>query len=224
VTTTKIVLIDEHQTFLDLLTLAIDREKDLAVVGTARSVAEGRRVVARTGPDLVLLESVLPDGDGVAMAATLVERHPGLRMIVLTAAEDAGLVARVAAVGASGFLAKSGALAQVIDAIRTARSGSMIVDPLFLARLQAAMSAQKSAQPGTPPGPSLTDREFDVLRRLDEGKDPRTIARELSISLHTCRGYVKSLLAKLDSHSQLEAVVTGRRRGLLPAPLLSATG
>jgi DNA-binding NarL/FixJ family response regulator len=224
VTTTKIVLIDEHQTFLDLLTLAIDREKDLAVVGTARSVAEGRRVVARTGPDLVLLESVLPDGDGVAMAATLVERHPGLRMIVLTAAEDAGLVARVAAVGASGFLAKSGALAQVIDAIRTARSGSMIVDPLFLARLQAAMSAQKSAQPGTPPWPSLTDREFDVLRRLDEGKDPRTIARELSISLHTCRGYVKSLLAKLDSHSQLEAVVTGRRRGLLPAALLSATG
>jgi DNA-binding NarL/FixJ family response regulator len=212
---TRIVLIDEHQTFLDLLTFAINAEDDLTVIGAARTAAEGRDVVERTRPDLVLIESVLPDEDGVAVAGALVDRHPGLRVVLLTAAEDVTLIARAAAAGAAAFLAKSGALAQVINTIRTARRGSLIVDPLYLARLEPALSRPGPAQSAEPPRPALTAREFDVLSRLDQGKDPRTIARELSISLHTCRGYVKNLLAKLDSHSQLEAVVTARRLGLL---------
>jgi DNA-binding CsgD family transcriptional regulator len=61
---------------------------------------------------------------------------------------------------------------------------------------------------------------MEVLKLLGRGQDPRTIARQLSISLHTCRGYVKSMLAKLDCHSQLEAVVTASRLGLLPAPTM----
>ena len=213
--TTTIVLIDEHQTFLDLLTFAINAEHDLAVIGTARDAAEGQRLVERLRPDMVLLESALPDDDGVVVTGTLADRYPGLRVIMLTAVDDVALIARAAAAGAAGFLAKSGALAQVIETIRTARRGSLIVDPIYLALLRPVLSRPRSDEP---PPPALTDREFDVLSRLDQGKDPRTIARELSITLHTCRGYVKSLLAKHDSHSQLEAVVTGRRLGVLSDP------
>jgi DNA-binding NarL/FixJ family response regulator len=225
--TTKIVFLDEHQTFLDLMEFAIAAEPDLAVVGTARTAADGRRVVDRTAPDVVVLESVLPDGDGVATAAALVAEHPRIRVVVLTAAEDTDLIGRAAAAGASGFLAKSGALKQVIDTIRGARPGFMIVDPVFMAKLRSGgkPSGQKPADRTIPARPALTDREFDVLRLLDQGKDSRTIARELSISLHTSRGYVKSLLAKLQCHSQLEAVVTARRLGLLAAPeRMSAAG
>ena len=67
--------------------------------------------------------------------------------------------------------------------------------------------------------PALTVRELEVLHHLGRGHPPARIARMLSISLHTCRGYVKSLLAKLDSHTQLEAVVTAQRLGLLPIPI-----
>jgi DNA-binding NarL/FixJ family response regulator len=225
--TTKIVLLDEHQTFLDLMEFAIGAEPDLAVVGTARTAADGRRVVDRTAPDVVVLESVLPDGDGVATAAALVAEHPRIRVVVLTAAEDTNLIGRAAAAGAAGFLAKSGALKQVIDTIRGARPGFMIVDPAFMAKLRPAekSSGQKPADRTMPPRPALTDREFAVLKLLDQGKDSRTIARELSISLHTSRGYVKSLLAKLHCHSQLEAVVTARRMGLLTGPeWMSAAG
>jgi DNA-binding CsgD family transcriptional regulator len=66
----------------------------------------------------------------------------------------------------------------------------------------------------------LIPREQEVLELLGRGKDPRTIARELSISLHSCRGYVKSTLAKLDCHSQLEAVVAAGRLGLLRGPVM----
>jgi DNA-binding NarL/FixJ family response regulator len=136
---------------------------------------------------------------------------------MLTASEDTGLISRAAAAGAAGFVAKTSALEQVLDAIRSARSGSMVVDPAFLAGLLTSRSRQPEHVPDGG-RPALTPREMEVLKLLGSGLDPRTIARQLSISLHTCRGYVKSMLAKLDCHSQLEAVVTASRLGLLPAP------
>jgi DNA-binding NarL/FixJ family response regulator len=217
---TKVVLIDDHRTLLDLLTLAIDAEGDMVVVGTARTAAAGQLLIERTRPDVVLLECVLPDGDGLAVGAGLIGHHPETRVVVLTASEDTDLIARVAAAGVAGLLLKAGALKGVIDTIRAARSGFMVVDPVLLAALQSAerLDRQKLAGRGVPLPPALTDRELEVLQLLDQGKDTRTIARELSISPHTSRGYVKSLLAKLDCHSQLEAVVTSRRLGLLPGP------
>ena len=219
--TTTVALIDDHQTLLDLLTFAMANEDDIEVVGTATTAAEGQRLVERTRPDVVLLDFVLPDVDGVTLAAMLVDRHPSVRVVMLTASEDAELISRAATAGAAGFVAKSGALDQVLDAVRTARSGSMIVDPVFLARLGSAGRARSQAeeQRGLH-RPVLTPREQEVLELLGRGKDPRTIARELSISLHTCRGYVKSTLAKLDCHSQLEAVVTAGRLGLLRGPVM----
>ena len=219
--TTTVALIDDHQTLLDLLTFAMASEADIEVVGTATTAAEGQRLVERTGPDVVLLDFALPDVDGVTLAATLVGRHPSVRVVMLTASEDAELISRAATAGASGFVAKSGALDQVLDAVRSARSGSMIVDPIFLARLGSSgrTRAQAEEQAG-PRRPVLTPREQEVLELFGRGKDPRTIARELSISLHTCRGYVKSTLAKLDCHSQLEAVVTAGRLGLLRGPVM----
>jgi DNA-binding NarL/FixJ family response regulator len=217
---TTVALIDDHQTLLDLLSFAMANEDDIEVVGTATTAAEGQRLVERTEPDVVLLDFVLPDVDGVTLAAALVDRYPDVRVVMLTASEDANLISRAATAGASGFVAKSGALDQVLDAVRSARSGSMIVDPVFLARLGSGGRAQPPAEQAGPRRPVLTPREQEVLELLGRGKDPRTIARELSISLHTCRGYVKSTLAKLDCHSQLEAVVTAGRLGLLRSPVM----
>jgi DNA-binding NarL/FixJ family response regulator len=214
---TTVAIIDDHQTLLDLLSFAMGGEDDIAVVGTATTGAEGVRMVDRIRPDVVLLDFVLPDIDGVEVAGQLVGRHPAVRVVMLTASEDTGLISRAAAAGAAGFVAKTSALEQVLDAIRSARAGSMVVDPAFLAGLLTSRSRQPERAPdgGRPP---LTPREMEVLKLLGSGLDPRTIARQLSISLHTCRGYVKSMLAKLDCHSQLEAVVTASRLGLLPAP------
>ena len=217
---TKVALIDDHQTLLDLLTFAMANEDDIEVVGTATTAADGQRLVERTRPDVVLLDFALPDVDGVTLAATLVGRYPDVRVVMLTASEDAELISRAATAGASGFVAKSGALDQVLDAVRSARSGSMIVDPVFLARLGSAGRRAQAEEQAGPRRPVLTPREQEVLELLGRGKDPRTIARELSISLHTCRGYVKSTLAKLDCHSQLEAVVTAGRLGLLRGPVM----
>jgi DNA-binding NarL/FixJ family response regulator len=220
--TTTVALIDDHRTLLDLLGFAIAAEDDLDVVGTATTAAEGLRLVARAEPDVVLLDRLLPDGDGIALACTLAARHPRVRVVMLTACQDAELIPRAAAAGVAALVAKSGALHQVLDMVRAARSGGMIVDPALLAVLQPV--PPREIRPVEELLPALTARERSVLTLLGRGKDARAIAHELSISLHTCRGYLKSILMKLDCHSQLEAVVKAGRLGLLPAPELVAAG
>jgi DNA-binding NarL/FixJ family response regulator len=212
---TTVVLIDDHRTLLDLLSFAIDGRDDLAVLGTATTARDGLDLVERTDPDVVLLDYLLPDSDGIALAGLLTERHPRSRLVMLTACQDFTLIARAAAAGVSGLAAKSGALTQVLDVIRSARAGGMVLDPTMLRTVR--LTDRPAASLDRPAGPVLTGRERTVLGLLDSGLDARAIARELSISLHTCRGYVKSILAKLDCHSQLEAVVAARRLGLLSA-------
>lgn len=216
---TKVVIVDDHQTLVDLLRLALSAESDIDVVGTAGTAAEGLRLVDATKPDLVLMDFGLPDSDGVTTAAEVLVRQPATRVVMLTATHDGSLISRAAAAGVCGFVAKTGAFGEVLSAIRTARSGSMVIDPTVLARLVPSPRREAEEEQERTVAPLLTPREQEVLGLLGAGMDARAIARTLSISLHTCRGYVKSVLAKLDCHSQLEAVVAAGRLGLLPPPV-----
>jgi DNA-binding NarL/FixJ family response regulator len=216
---TRVVIVDDHQTLVDLLRLALSAEPDIDVVGAAGTAGEGLRLIEQTRPDLVLMDFGLPDKDGVTTAAEVLRRHPVTRVVMLTATHDGSLISRAAAAGVCGFVAKTGAFGEVLSAIRTARTGSMVIDPTVLARLVPSQRRNAESDGDRIVAPLLTPREQEVLGLLGAGMDARAIARTLSISLHTCRGYVKSVLAKLDCHSQLEAVVAAGRLGLLPTPV-----
>jgi DNA-binding NarL/FixJ family response regulator len=207
-----VLVVDDHQTFAELLAIALQSEPQLRFVGHAQSSAEARELVARLRPDAVLMDVELPDVDGIKTTEQLMDDYPELRVIVLTAHAEPSLVSRAVAAGACGFLPKGGALGDVLQALRTAHRGSMMIPAHLLSgALNPAASRTASAEPVT----LLTGREREVLQFMALGRDARAIANELGISLHTCRGYVKSILAKLDAHSQLEAVMKAIRTGLL---------
>jgi DNA-binding NarL/FixJ family response regulator len=213
---TRVLIVDDHRAFADALTIAIGVHADLASVGTALSIAGAIELARRATPDVVLLDIHLPDGDGIEALARISEAAPGARILILTGHTDVEVLARAAAAGAAGFLPKESSIASVIGAIRGARAGEMHVEGVLLAAILGRVAA---APP--PPGPDeddpvLTPRERDVLRLMGQGMDPHAIAAALRISLHTCRGYQKAIMAKLQAHSQLEAVVVATRRGLLP--------
>jgi DNA-binding NarL/FixJ family response regulator len=210
----RVLVVDDHQTFAELLALALEGQPSLRYVGHAHTTAQALEMVPRLRPDVVLMDIQLPDVDGLVATERLLARHPHIRVVVLSAHTDAALVARAVAVGAAGFLTKNGALGDVLHALHTAAGGGMTVSSHLLAGLLAPAEPAPHRL-GSPTG-GLTAREYEVLRLMGTGLDARAIAQRLGISLHTCRGYVKSLLAKLDAHSQLEAVVTATRRGLLP--------
>jgi DNA-binding NarL/FixJ family response regulator len=210
----RVLVVDHHQTFAELLGFALGEQPDLVYVGHAATAVQALRMVDELRPDVVLLDVELPDADGIDTTERLRAGFPQTRIVVLTASNEPALVGRAAAAGASGFLTKSGALGDVLHAVHTAHSGGMTVSSHLLTGLLRSTGPQPS---GGPQAGGLTAREHEVLRLMGSGLDARAIARRLGISVHTCRGYVKSVLAKLEAHSQLEAVAVAARRGLLDA-------
>ena len=207
-----VLVVDDHQTFAELLALALGAEPSLSYIGHARDSAEATRLVEELQPDIVLMDVQLPDVDGLTTTERLLATHPDLRVVILTAHTDPALVTRAAAAGAAGFLPKDGALRDVFQALRTAHRGGMVVPAQLLA---GALAAPPPAPVPDAQESPLTGREQDVLRLMGKGMDVRSISRDLGISPHTCRGHVKSILSKLDAHSQLEAVMAAIRMGLL---------
>ncbi|GAB1645501.1 response regulator [Krasilnikovia sp. MM14-A1259] len=205
-----VLVVDGHQTFAELLGVALRGQPDLRYVGHARNGEQAIRLAAELKPDVILLDPELPDADGIAIAELLRHRQPETRVVILTASSEATLVGRATAAGAAGFLSKNGALGDVLNAVHTAYGGGMTVSTDILARLLRSTTPVVGPRAG-----GLTAREHEVLELMGSGLDPRAIARRLGISVHTCRGYVKAVLAKLDAHSQLEAVAVATRRGLI---------
>ncbi len=207
---TRVLVVDDHRTFAELLSRALDAEPDLTCVGYAQDSAEAVQLVPELAPDIVIMDLQLPDRDGITTTAELMRTHPDLKVLILTAHAGPNEMARAGAAGASGFLTKDGALTDVLDALRSARRGSLILPPSVLASF-----ATRGVVPPTRGDVGLTPRELEVLQLLGQGRDPRAISKEIGVSMHTCRGYIKAILAKLDVHSQLEAVVVGTRLGLI---------
>ncbi len=208
--THRVLVVDDHRVFAELLATVLDGEPDIECVGHVQDGDLAAAAVERLAPDVVLVDVRLAEADGVELACLLLDSWPELRVIILSAHHDARLVARAAAAGACGYLTKGGALEEVMSAVRTARAGNMVVDRRLLAGLVSGDRRQSS-----PRAPVLTARETQVLQLLAQGVDVGDIARHLGIRQTTCRGYVQKVLTKLQAHSQLEAVVLAGELGLI---------
>lgn len=205
----RVVVIDDHRTFCELLSGALDREPALICVGKAFGVVKGVELCATLKPDLVVLDYRLPDGNGLDAAARILENAPDTRILMLTGEPTAAAIQRAATLGICGFLPKDGELGVLLEVIRGMRIGEFVLAPSLISRTGVLA-------PGPADGsPALTARELEVLRLMALGFDVASNARTLGISAHTCRGYVKSILGKLNAHSQLEAVAAANRLGML---------
>jgi len=207
----RVLIVDDHTTFTELLAGALDREPDLRSVGFAGNAETGFEQAMALRPDVVIMDYHLPDGDGISAAVRILEQAPDTRIVLLTGDPTPEALMRAAATGICAFLPKDGSLAALLDALRHARIGAMMVRPSLVAQLGEVHVSKRDVVWS----PSLTQRERAVLQLMAEGYDVGSNARTLGISQNTCRGYVKSILAKLGAHTQLEAVVAARKLDLL---------
>lgn len=208
---TRILIADDHRTFAELFAMGLEREPDLEAVGHARTAAEAVEMTESLRPDLVIMDVRLGDGDGIEVTAQLTKRYADLCVVILTGHPDPSVVARAAQAGACGFLPKGGALDAMLHALRSARRGSLLLPPEML-ELMVEATAPAAA---TPAVPQLTAAELEVLQLLGRGLNPRTIASRTGMSVDECRVLLAGVMTKLGAHSQLEAVVTANRYGLI---------
>jgi two-component system nitrate/nitrite response regulator NarL len=209
----RVLVVDDHRTFADLLQFALNAEDGLSCVGVAYDPVTGVEQVGSQRPDLVVMDYDFAGDelDGVMATAAITARYPDVHVVLLTGHADSILMQQAAEAGASSLMPKDGSLPDLLDALQRTGPGGLLVHPTLLRAIKE--SAEETASTDTP----LSPREHDVLAMLAIGLRTGAIADHLGISKNTCRGYVKSLLWKLDAHSQLEAVAIARRQGLISA-------
>lgn len=207
--TIRVLIVEDHQIVADGLTALLNDQKDMSVVGNVGSVAESAAAAAELMPDVVLLDFRLNDGTGADAAAAIRRVAPQSKHIFLTR-EDSD-VAKFAALesGASGFIHKSKAASEVVNAIRVVAGGGNLITPSAIATLLNRRRQSDSQRE------SLTSREKEVLRLMAEGVSSRDIAAQLGISYATVRTHIRSLGAKLGVHSKVQAIVKARELALI---------
>ncbi|MGW0822660.1 response regulator [Streptomyces sp. NPDC002845] len=197
----RVLVVEDQRALADALAIAVGAQPDLECADAVGTVDEALREASRRPPAVVLMDIHLPGRDGIEGTRLLKAAHPTARVVILTADPTPDQLARAVTAGASAFLAKHSAFPDILTAIRTTADGKLLVE-------ESTLTAEDRR--------GLTRREREVLALLAQGHGPKAIADRLVLSLHTVRGHVKSVLAKLDAHSQLEAVVTATRLGILP--------
>jgi DNA-binding NarL/FixJ family response regulator len=206
---TRVLIVEDHQIVADGLTALLNDQRDITVVGNVASVAESAAKAAELTPDVVLVDFRLNDGTGADAVASMKRVSPHIKHIFLTR-EDSD-VARFAALesGASGFIHKSRAATEVVEAIRKVAAGGTLITPSSIAALLNRRRESESQRE------SLTAREKEVLRLMAEGTSSRDIAHKLGISYATVRTHIRSLGAKLGVHSKVQAIVKARELALI---------
>lgn len=221
----RVAIVDDHQIFSDALSMRLRAEPDLDVVGTAASHADAMALLSVHHVDVMTLDLVLGDEDGLRLCRDVRQREPGVKVIVVTGAPDGGRLTEAVRAGARGWVSKMGPVDRLNTAIRGVVRGETHIPPELLTDLLAALLHGGESSGAVHDGLSrLSDRERDVLACLAEGLSRREIGERLGVSPNTVRTHVQSILHKLEIHSALTAVAIARRSGLLSSEPPGDTG
>jgi DNA-binding NarL/FixJ family response regulator len=207
----RVLVADDHPVYRDGLRLTLEGWDAATLVGEA---IDGDEVVAEAGrlaPDVVLMDLQMPGRSGVEATRAIVERDPGVAVLVLTMFDDDDLVLAAIRAGARGYLLKGATRDELRRAILAAGSGEAIFGPKVAARLAGLLGDPARA---ARPFPDLTQREREVLELVAQGRANPDIARRLGISEKTVRNHVSTVLAKLEVLGRSEAIVRAREAGM----------
>jgi len=208
-TSIKVLIVEDYQLVAEGLRALLEDEPDIEVVGQAASAAEAVRLAQALAADVVLIDYRLPDGSGAEVATAIRRLRPHSALLFLSREDNELARLQALEAGASGYLLKSQAATEVVNAVRRASRGEMLISGSAIADLLARRRqvAQLLQQ--------LTRRELEVLCLVAQGVDNHGIASRLGIRYGTVRSHVRNLIAKLGAHSKMEAVVRGRELGLI---------
>lgn len=192
-------------------------DPELTVVGEAASPRDALVIADRCPPDLVLLDVDLGRGEGagVDLARMLLERHRGVRILVLTRSRDREVMMRTVRLGVHGYLGKGADTAEIARAVHALLRGESVFDSRGSAVVLDVLRDDERPAGRTLGAAALTERENQVLRLLAVGMSNREIGRRLLISEATVKFHVRNLRDKLDVRRRTEIVYTATRQGIV---------
>ena len=202
----RVLIADDHPVVREGLSAILRSEKDIKIVAEAADGEEACKLYDRHSPDVVLLDLRMPKKDGLQVVTELMSsRRPKPRIIVMTTYETEEDVRRALRAGAKSYLVKGALSEQILETVRKVAEGEASVSPKIASKLTNSLGR-----------PQLSARELEVLHHIAAGSGKKEIGQKLSITEHTVKAHVKSILAKLNAMGRTEAIAIATKRGLIP--------
>lgn len=204
----KVILIDDHEMVRLGLKSFLNLQAEVEVVGEASDGKTGVDLALALKPDVVVMDLVMPEMDGVEATLTLLKQWKSAKILVLTSYLDNEKIYPVIEAGAKGYMLKTSSAAEILHSIRKVAQGELAIETEVDKKIK-----YHDEHPDL--HDELTARERDVLKLLTKGYDNQTIADELFISLKTVKTHVSNILAKLEVEDRTQAVVYAFRHHLV---------
>ncbi|UCH42790.1 MAG: response regulator transcription factor [Dehalococcoidales bacterium] len=211
----KVLVVDDHTIVRDGICALLTLAGDIEVVGEAADGSEALKLVEELEPDVVLMDVAMPIMGGLEATRRICKRFPKTKVLVLTQYDDKEYVFPVIEAGASGFISKVAASAELVSGIRSIYQGDSYLSP-SITKLVVENYQHGGERVRNDPYQQLTTRERDVLKLVVEGYTTQEIADKLIVSPKTVEGHKTNLMAKLGIRNRIELVRYALRKGIIP--------
>jgi two-component system, NarL family, nitrate/nitrite response regulator NarL len=212
----RLLLVDHHRLFRQGLARLLRDYREIEVVGEAGSGDEAVQKVRELRPEMVLMEVNLPVMDGLAALRAIRSESPSTKVVILTMSERGEDLMGALQAGAAGYVLKSTDFDALVRSIEGAAQGQAALSRELTARVLTHLSGLAAAPAVSPPllAGRLSDREREIIKHLARGASNKQIARSLSLSEHTVRSHITSILQKLNAENRVQAAAYALQHGL----------
>ncbi len=218
----RVLVADDQNLFREMMMVSLGQETDIEVVGASVSGEETLGMVRNLKPDVVLMDIILPDVDGITVTGQIKKDFPQVKVVLLTGYHQERYIFEALQMGASGYLSKDSTAQSVKDAVRTAHQGESLLEPKITTQLITEfVKMKKGDRPRQPEEPAqedglrgLTSREREILKLIAQGKSNQDISSELYISEHTVKTHISNLFRKLGMTDRVQAVLYAIEKGV----------
>jgi DNA-binding NarL/FixJ family response regulator len=205
----RVMIVDDHEIVREGLQILLAEEAEFEVIGTAGNGATALALAQQLNPDVILMDLVMPDLDGIEVTRRILGSDPSARVLILTTFAEDQRVRDAIRAGATGYLLKDVLKADLLRALRDTAAGRASLHPEAQQHLM-----RQVVESETPPlHASLTKREADILRLIAEGRSNKEIALALSLTEGTVKGYVSTIFDKLGVADRTQAALYAVKHG-----------
>ena len=209
----RIVLAEDHKTVREGIKLLVNAQSDMEVVGEAGDGAAAITAVRENRPDLVVMDVSMPEMNGLKATQKLKSEFPDLKILTLTRHDDDSFLEQLISAGASGYVLKQSAPAELINAIRIVGSGKSYLDPSLAGKVMGSFGSRSLR--GDEYGSSVTGRELEILRYIALGYANKEIASKLNLSVKTVEAHKANAMRKLNMRGRIDIIRYAVLRGWL---------